>query len=109
MTLALAIGALAVAGCGAKYDNVAPPTAPTGSVAADVHDCKPSTQKPKVDLSKIEGQAYGVAEANALKAGYAMRASFIDGKPQAQTMDYSEKRLNVAVNDGNVTTFCGIG
>ena len=107
--VALALSGCALSGCGVKYSASPNPTSPQANPGTNAADCKPGTKKPKIDIASIKGKQLEEAKSIALNHGYTIRATFIDGQPQAATMDYSEHRLNVAVQNGVVTQFCGVG
>ena len=102
--LALGIAALAVAGCGGEKPDGA-------SAAGGAHpsECPTSKQQPNFNIELLLGKSLENAKRVAAKHGYTLRTVFIDGKPQAATMDYSPDRLNVVLRDDVVTQLCSIG
>lgn len=65
------------------------------------------------DIDAASGQLLGVAEADAAKVaeqfGWTVRVVKRDGEQLAVTMDYSETRVNVIVEDGVITGVDSIG
>lgn len=105
--------ALAIAGCGDDDSAGAGSSAATGATGStavgDTRDCPPSKKQPTFPVNDIIGVELVAAQTVAGDNGYQLRTIWIDGEPQAATMDYLDNRLNVAVRAGIVTQLCSIG
>ncbi|MGH2905280.1 MAG: hypothetical protein ACRDKI_00745 [Solirubrobacterales bacterium] len=123
LAVALGIAALAFAGCGddAPKDNsnLVNPTAVTGGAKPGATGggkaggksaaCSPGKEQPKLDFSEIRGRTLPDAQALATKHGYTIRPVVVNGEPQAVTMDFNEKRINVELKAGTIAAYCGVG
>lgn len=107
----LALAAL-VAVIAADNKSADPPQsqAPSPLPGADTNTslCQPGGDAP-FSLDEIEGKSLEDAEDWAEENDYSIRTVVIDGEPQAATMDYRPERVNVEVDSGTVTAFCGMG
>lgn len=61
------------------------------------------------ELSDVEGKTLTEVESWAAGKDWTVRTVAVDGEPMAATMDYRPDRVNVQVEAGVVTRYCGNG
>lgn len=66
----------------------------------------PTTSKKIPNIINLTLEA---ATAKAIKQGFVIRPTIVDGKPLVGSCDIQENRLNVSVNDGIVTAVSQVG
>ncbi len=59
------------------------------------------------ELDDIEGKSIAEAEEFAASIDQSFRTVVIDGEHQVVTLDFRDDRMNVQVDDGTVTRYCG--
>ena len=106
--LAAAIAADERGSSGDKAVEVPPTQSPEPGADTNTSFCQPGGDAP-FSLDEIEGKSLEDAEDWAEENDYSIRTVVIDGEPQAATMDYRPERVNVEVDSGTVTAFCGMG
>jgi predicted outer membrane protein len=109
VVLAACIALAVLTGCGSDDDaSTTPtpaPTKPTQSLVCpmDAGDAK------SFDASTLVGKSVADAKTEAAKYGCTVRTVELDGKPMAATMDFNQSRINVSVEDNEVTAVQNIG
>lgn len=118
--LVLALGALLIVSNNSdRSDQNAAGTPGVGGADADHgsggtpmpeggHNCKRGTPE-GFKLSDVEGQTLPELEAWAKERGWTVRPTIVDGQPKAMTMDFRHDRINVQIDAGVVTRYCGNG
>lgn len=59
------------------------------------------------ELSDIEGKSLSAAEDFAESIDQTVRTVVVDGEQQVVTLDFRTDRINVQIDDGEVTRYCG--
>lgn len=103
--LVLALGMLGVVVASQGVPDTGSGETPGPPVATD---CPRGTPE-GFSLSDIEGKTLDEAEQWAAGADMTIRVVSEDGEPKAATMDYRPDRINVQVEAGVVTRYCGNG
>lgn len=112
--LVVALGALAVvvASRPSSETTTLPPTADGGSGGTpgepSKFDCPRGTPE-GFSINDVEGKQLSEVETWAKGNDMTVRVQVEDGKPMAMTMDYRPDRVNVQVEAGVVTRYCGNG
>jgi predicted pyridoxine 5'-phosphate oxidase superfamily flavin-nucleotide-binding protein len=103
--LLLSLGALAMV----IADQPGEDTGSGGTPGMDnALDCPRGTPE-GFSLSDVEGKTLPELERWAEQRDMTVRTTLVDGKPKAMTMDYRFNRINVQVEAGVVTRYCGNG
>jgi hypothetical protein len=103
--------AIVPAACGSDEDS---PPATVGTGAPTVPSMPPSSDAAALPTAEtagplVVGKSEADAQAAVEAAGWTMRVTQRDGEDLAVTADFVENRVNVAVEDGTVTTVSSIG
>lgn len=103
--LVFALGALLVIVVGNQPDGDDVAAGDTAAPAQPM-DC-PRGEPTGFELSDVEGKSLDEVEDWADENDMTVRVVMEDGQPNAMTMDYRTDRVNVQVEDGTVTRYCG--
>ena len=101
--LVIALGALLMVIAGNQPDEQGTPSAATPMTPME---CPQGTPE-GLELSYVEGKSLAEVEDWAGENDMIVRVVMEDGQPNAMTMDYRTDRVNVQVEAGTVTRYCG--